>query len=143
MIQLTTNLSDPLLELLRNGKVPVDGIEVGPWFSVQRIRDYRQALPGIPFYFHGGDLIEGVGLIPGAVSRIGAYLHCTASPWVSMHITMWLPGMVRLMLQHGWRMPLPKSGTSHAMIHSAGDKAGSLHRGAGPPGEHASAAITI
>jgi len=109
MIQLTTNLSDPLLELLRDGKAPIDGVEVGPWFSVRQIHDYRQALPGVPFYFHGGDLIERVGLIPGAVSRIAAYLDSTASPWASMHITMWLPGMVWLMLQHGWRMPLPNA----------------------------------
>ena len=107
MVQLTTNLSDPLLELLRNGEVSLDGVEVGPWFSVRQIRDYRQALPGVPFYFHGGDLIERVGLIPGAISRIAAYLDSTASPWVSMHITRWLPGMVWLMLRHGWRMPCP------------------------------------
>jgi hypothetical protein len=114
MIKLTTNLSDPLLELFRNGQALVDGVEVGPWFSVRQIGEYRRALPGIPFYFHGGDLIDRVGLIPGAVSRIRAYLGCTASPWVSMHITMWLPGMVWLMLRHGWRiqrhgwhMPVP------------------------------------
>jgi uncharacterized protein (UPF0276 family) len=107
MIQLTTNLSDPLLELLRNGPVPLDGVEVGPWFSVRQIQDYRRALPGVPFYFHGGDLIERVGLIPGSVSKIAAYRDSTASPWVSMHITMWWPGMVWLMLRHGWRMPLP------------------------------------
>ena len=109
MIQLTTNLSEPLLELLRNSEVSIDGVEVGPWFSVRQIQDYRQALPGVPFYFHGGDLIERVGLIPGAVSRIAAYLDSTGSPWVSMHITMWLPGMVWLMLRRGWRMPLPKA----------------------------------
>ena len=74
---------------------------------MQQIRDYRQALPGVPFWFHGGDLIERVGFIPGAVSRIAAYLDCTASPWVSMHLTLWLPGMVGLMLRHGWKMPLP------------------------------------
>lgn len=107
MVQLTTNLSDPLLELLGSGEAHIDGVEVGPWFSVRQIRDYRQALPGVPFYLHGGDLIERVGLVPGAVSRVVAYLDSTASPWVSMHITMWLPGMVWLMLQHGWRMPLP------------------------------------
>lgn len=107
MIQLTTNLSDPLLELVRNNEAPIDAVEVGPWFSVKQIRDYRQILPELSFYFHGGDLIERVGLIPGAVSRIAAYLHCTESPWVSMHITMWLPGMVWLMLRRGWRMPLP------------------------------------
>lgn len=107
VIQLTTNLSDPLLELVRNNEAPIDAVEVGPWFSVQQIRDYRKILPQFPFYFHGGDLIERVGLIPGAVSRIADYLHCTESPWVSMHITMWLPGMVWLMLRRGWRMPLP------------------------------------
>ena len=107
MIRLTTNLSDALLALFGNGEALVDGVEVGPWFSVRQIREYRRALPGIPFTFHGGDLIDRVGLIPGAVSRIKAYLDCTASPWVSMHITMWPPGMVWVMLRHGWRMPLP------------------------------------
>lgn len=107
MIQLTTNLSDPLLDLLRNGQVSLDGVEVGPWFSVRQIQDYRQALPGLPFYFHGGDLIDRVGLIPRAVSKIAAYRDSTESPWVSMHITLWWPGMVWLMLRRGWRVPLP------------------------------------
>ena len=104
---LTTNLSDPLLELIRDGKAPIDAVEVGPWFSVRQIRQYRQTLPQLPFYFHGSDLIDRVGLIPGAISKIAAYLRCTESPWVSMHITMWLPGMVWLMLRHGWRVPRP------------------------------------
>lgn len=99
--------SFPLLDLIRNNEAPIDAVEVGPWFSVQRIREYRQALPGLSFYFHGGNLIERVGLIPGAIAKIAAYLRCTESPWVSMHITMWLPGMVWLMLRRGWRMPLP------------------------------------
>ncbi|MGC1378381.1 MAG: DUF692 family multinuclear iron-containing protein [Anaerolineales bacterium] len=107
MIQLTTDLSDPLLELIHDNNAPVDAVEVGPWFSVEQIRNYRKMLPQLPFYFHGGDLIERVGLIPGAVSTIAAYLRCTESPWVSMHITMWLPGMLWLMLRKGWRMPLP------------------------------------
>jgi len=107
VIQLTTDLSNPLLELLRNHETPIDAVEVGPWFSVEQICDYRKILPQLPFHFHGGDLIERVGLIPGATSRIAAYLHCTESPWASMHITMWLPGMIWLMLRRGWRMPLP------------------------------------
>jgi uncharacterized protein (UPF0276 family) len=109
MIQLTTNLSDPLLELIRSNSAPIDGVEVGPWFSVQQIRTYKQTLPGLPFFFHGGDLIERVGIIPGTISKIMAYLQSTKSPWVSMHITMWLPGMVWLMLRRGWRMPLPNA----------------------------------
>jgi uncharacterized protein (UPF0276 family) len=109
LIQLTTNLSEALLELLCNGEVSIDGVEVGPWFSVRQIHDYRQSLPEVPFYFHGADLIVKVGLIPGAVSRIAAYQDSTQSPWVSMHITMWLPGMMWLMLRRGWRMPLPNA----------------------------------
>ena len=47
MIKLTTNLSDPLLELCRDGKVLVDGVEVGPWFSVRQIRDYLALFPAV------------------------------------------------------------------------------------------------
>jgi len=108
VIRLTTDLSDPLLELINAGQAPIDAVEVGSWFTVQQIRDYRRRLPTLPFYFHGGDLIERVGFIPGAISRIASYQRCTESPWVSLHITMWLPGMVWLMLRHRWRMPLPK-----------------------------------
>jgi uncharacterized protein (UPF0276 family) len=107
MIRLTTNLSEPLLDLIHRENFLPDGLEVGPWLSLRQIRAYRKTLPDIPFYFHGSDVIEGIGLIPGTVSKIKAYLQVTASPWVSMHISMWLPGMVWLMLRHGWRMPLP------------------------------------
>ena len=107
MLQLTTDLSDALLELIHAKEAPIDAVEVGPWFSVEQIRGYRQTLPQFPFYFHGGDLIGRVGLIPGAVSKIAAYLQSTESRWASMHITLWLPGMVWLMLRWGWRMPRP------------------------------------
>ncbi len=40
MIQLTTDVSGPLLELIRDDKAPIDAVEVGPWFSVQQIHDY-------------------------------------------------------------------------------------------------------
>lgn len=80
MIRLTANLSDPLLDLIPRGEAPVDGVEVGPWFSVRQTRDYRRALPELPFHFHGSDLIERVGLILGAISRIAAYLRATGSP---------------------------------------------------------------
>jgi uncharacterized protein (UPF0276 family) len=106
-VLLTTNVSDPLLELLLSNEAPIDGVEVGPWFSVRQICEYRQKLPQLPFTFHGGNLIERVGIIPGTVARTAAYVRCTGSPWVSMHITMWLPSMVWLMLRRGWRMPLP------------------------------------
>lgn len=110
MIQLTSDLCDPLLALIADGEAPIDGVEVGPWFGVQDLRAYRRLLPDLPFYFHGGDLIERVGVIPGASARIAAYVRCINSPWVSMHLTMWFPGMVWLMLRRGWRMPLPNTG---------------------------------
>ena len=93
MIQLTTNLSEPLLQLIHDDEAPIDAVEVGEWFTPQQIRDYRRMLPTLPFHFHGGNLISRVGLIPGTLSRIAAYVRFTESPWISMHITMWLPGM--------------------------------------------------
>jgi sugar phosphate isomerase/epimerase len=107
MIQLSTDLSDPLLELIDRGEAPIDAVEVGPWFSVRRVRAYRQALYPLPFTFHGGDLIERVGWVPGILHRIQAYQRWCGGPWVSMHSTMWLPGQVWLMLRWGWRMPRP------------------------------------
>jgi len=38
MVQLTTNLSDSLLELIHHGEAPIDAVEVGPWFSIQQVR---------------------------------------------------------------------------------------------------------
>jgi len=107
LIQLTTNLSDPLLELIRSREAPVDGVEVGPWLSARQIRQYRQALPELPFTFHGADLIERVGIVPRTSAKLTTYVRCAGSPWISMHISMWWPGMVWLMLRRGWRMPLP------------------------------------
>jgi uncharacterized protein (UPF0276 family) len=107
VIKLTTNLSDPLLELLHGNGAPIDAVEVGPWLNIRQIRAFRKMLPDLSFYFHGGDLINQVGLFPGAISRIIEYQRCTESPWVSIHLTTWLPGMVWLMVRHGVRFPIP------------------------------------
>ncbi len=45
MIQLTADLSDPLLELVRANAAPVDAVEVGPWFGVQRKLPAERSLP--------------------------------------------------------------------------------------------------
>ena len=104
---LSTNVSEPLIELLRQGWAPVDAAEVGPWFGPARIAAYRGEMPGLPFHFHGADLIARVGRLPGAIAGIAAYVAASGSPWASMHVTMWPPGALRLMLRHGWRLPRP------------------------------------
>ncbi len=107
MTLLTADLSDSLLGLIPAHAGLVDGVEVGPWCSLRQIREYRSLLPRMAFYFHGGDLIQEVGFIPGTASRIAAYLRATETPWLSVHLLMWLPGMVWLMRRWGWRVPLP------------------------------------
>lgn len=107
MIQLTTDLSDPILELIHEGQAPVDAVEVGPWFDLQQTETYRQELPDLPFYFHGGDLINGIGLISDTVSTIQNYQHSTESPWLSFHLTFEGPGVRRLMMRHSWQFPPP------------------------------------
>lgn len=105
MIKLTTNLSDPLIELLRHNDAPIDAIEVGPWISPESIIDYRKNHPLFPFYFHGGELINRVFIVPGAMAMVNNYLKATESPWLSMHITFLLPGVRSIFVRRGWRIP--------------------------------------
>ena len=107
MILLSADLSEPLLELLRRQSDLVDALEVGPWFSQAQIQEYRQALPGMPFYFHGGYLLARVGLLPQAIPQIAAYISAAGSPWVSMHLGLWPPGALWLMHRTQVRSPLP------------------------------------
>jgi uncharacterized protein (UPF0276 family) len=103
---LTTNISDALLDLLAMDGSFVDALEVGPWLTPEQITAYRQKLPDFPFIFHGANLIVEVGENLGVEKRIQAYLDCTGSPWVSVHLSVWEPGdFGRLM--HGERLMLP------------------------------------
>jgi len=38
MIQLTTDVSHALIELIRSNEAPIDAVEVGLWFSGQQKR---------------------------------------------------------------------------------------------------------
>lgn len=109
MIQLTTDLSGPLLEILLNDPNIVDGVEVGPWYQPLQVSWYRQRLPGMPFYFHGADLVHTVGVLPGTMGRIQAHLNASRSPWVSLHLSAWLPRWLRGFLRRGWPTPKPKA----------------------------------
>jgi uncharacterized protein (UPF0276 family) len=105
--QLTTNLSDALLELLHAGEVPIDAIEVGPWFSVKQIRQYQRQLSSWKFHFHAGSLITRSRVIPGTFMRLRAYLQHTQSPWVSAHISLLPPHTLWLAFRFGWYLPSP------------------------------------
>jgi len=105
-IQLSTDLSDALLNLLRVNEKIVDAVEVGPWFTLPQVHAYKKMLPKMPFHFHATDLIENIGLSSGGIQPIVDYLACTGSPWVSVHISVWQPGELQK-LKTGLQIPLP------------------------------------
>lgn len=105
LMKLTTNLSEPLIELLAGRETPIDGIEVGPWINPQQIINHRESLPSFPFYFHGGEWVNRIGILPGSVAAINRYIKAAGSPWASMHITFLLPGVRPLFVGNGWRIP--------------------------------------
>jgi len=107
MIQLTTNLSDALTDLLRTDDAPIDAIEVGPWYTTRQICQFQAQFPGWQFHFHAGNVIAKRGLTSGTIKRLKAYLQCTKSPWASCHITLLPPGYVWLALRFGWYLPPP------------------------------------
>jgi uncharacterized protein (UPF0276 family) len=107
MIKLTTNLSDPLLELWSHADAPIDGIEVGPWCRPQDIREYRRKLPRYPFYFHGGDIINRMLPFPDSAAAILRYVQASGSPWVSLHIAFFPVEARYILRKTGWRMPAP------------------------------------
>lgn len=100
---LSSDVSDALLSLT---PIPLDAVEVGPWFTVEQIRAYRERLPKMPFHFHAADWIENVGMTPDWVKLFRDYLSSTQSPWISVHISVWEPGQIARM-KRGERIPLP------------------------------------
>jgi uncharacterized protein (UPF0276 family) len=103
---LSADLSDALLALEDAGRLPMlDAVETGPWFSLEQTRAYRARLPRLPFHFHGAGLVEGAGFWPGQAARIEAYRAAAGSPWVSLHISVWPPGWVRLAKTGRVRLP--------------------------------------
>jgi uncharacterized protein (UPF0276 family) len=109
-VEITANLSDALIDLLAAGQAPIDGIEVGPWFSPREIRAYRQQLPGWPFYFHASSFLSRMRWMPGSIRRLKQSLGCTHSRWVSVHIEL-LPWTLYLLATRlGLYLPPPDAG---------------------------------
>lgn len=89
MPKLTVNYSQALQDMVLAGeRLPADGIEVGPWFSVEQIKRARQQLPGWPFHLHMGSLISRVRYKPRTIKRLKRYLSCTENEWLSAHIEL-------------------------------------------------------
>ena len=88
MIQLTANYSESLEKLIRGKDAPVDGVEVGPWFTPKKIKSLQQELPDWQFQFHASSFITRYQYQPGALKRLDEYLACTQSQWVSLHIEL-------------------------------------------------------
>lgn len=107
MMKLSANLSQALIELIQNDLVALDAVEVGPWYSIKQIQQFQARLPEWAFYFHPGNVIMQASLIPGTTQQLKRYLQYTQSPWASCHISLLMPGYIRLALQFGWYLPSP------------------------------------
>lgn len=89
MPKLTVSYSKVLLNLIRSrANLPIDGIEVGPWFTPREIEEYESELPGWPFHFHASNLISHLRYRPGTRRRLQQYLSCTTNEWLSVHIEL-------------------------------------------------------
>lgn len=110
-IELACSYSSHLVELIQAGEVSVDRIEVGPWFPPDQIRAFQARLPGHKFHIHDSNLHQMVGLMPDTLRRIAGYHDVTDSLFASLHISLLLPGLYRL-LNRG--IPVPRLGTKQA-----------------------------
>jgi uncharacterized protein (UPF0276 family) len=104
---LSTNLSPALLQLLKTEAVLIDAIEVGPWFSVDQLREYQEQLSDWQFYFHPSNWTSSRALSSRSIHRLNTYLQITQSPWASVHIAMLPMSYVKLAMRYGIYLPPP------------------------------------
>ena len=58
---------------MEEGQISIDGVEVGPYFSVPQVRQARARLSGYPFQFHSAR-IRTAGFLGRALIRLGERL---------------------------------------------------------------------
>ena len=120
MIKLAVNLSNPLIELINEGSVTVDMVEVGPWYKIEKIRKFQHQLPGLSFLYHGSNQILKVGTWPGVLNNIKHSLKITNSPWASMHLSLLPPGFYWISRKLNIRLPrLSPEWCTNQFIHKA------------------------
>lgn len=106
--QLTANYSTALVSLIQRGDAPIDGIEVGPWFSPEKIGEFRESLPGWPFQFHAGSYLSRNKYRSGALKRLQRYLANSDSRWISVHIELLPLYVYRFSAHLGINLPAPE-----------------------------------
>lgn len=115
-IELATSMCPALEDLIAEGNAPIDRVEIGPWFSVELIQSWQAKLPDCKFHVHDGDTHNGYGTLDKPIAQMRAYHAVTDSPFVSLHITLMFPGMVRIR-KYGLPVPrLPKAVMQRRLI---------------------------
>lgn len=99
MTSLTATYSDSLRELIHSGDPPIDGIEIGPWYSVQDIKRIQQQFSEWSFQFHAGSVITRWQVWPGARRKLNRYLDVAHGKWISVHLEL-MPWYMYLLSAH-------------------------------------------
>jgi len=106
--QLTVNYSGALLKLIKTNDAPIDGIEVGPWFTHNEIKRFQAECGDVPFHFHASSLISRMRVKPGRLNRLKRNLVITKSPWLSLHLEL-LPWYIFILSSNlGIHLPPPE-----------------------------------
>lgn len=99
MTSLTATYSEALGELIQSSDPPIDGIEIGPWYSVDEIQQIQHQFSSWPFQFHAGSVLTRWRLWPGAKKQLNRYLDVAQGKWISVHLEL-LPWHVYLLSAH-------------------------------------------
>lgn len=88
MSRLTTTYSKALSSLMQTRQPPIDGIEVGPWFSPDEIKRIQDQLRDWPFQFHAGSILTRWRMWPRARRELQRYLAVAQGEWISVHLEL-------------------------------------------------------
>lgn len=105
--KLTANYSEALAALIQANDAPIDGIEVGPWFTPQRIRDIQREFLTWPLQFHASSLVARHPYRDRTLDRLHEYHACTQSKWISLHIEILPLYVYFLSSRFGLHLPPP------------------------------------
>ncbi len=107
MTILSTNYSEALLSLFKNGRPPISAVETGPWFTIPQIEEAQRKLPQFDLHFHASSMLTNRFRLAPAIRRIQAYHACTKSPWVTPHIDLLPPGYFKMARSYKLLLPMP------------------------------------